>query len=134
MAISHVADYIPIRPDVRLRVLESESIPFTLPPGAVLNETAIIAFVADPTSGVENLKYEVQINDKTLMSGSFTGGVARGLWETFGGGVLRDGDANSIEFWVLSYDEPWSAHHPPSVRFQEIVLWFQRKVAGADIE
>jgi hypothetical protein len=117
----HIADYIVIPPDFELGVDESRSVPFTLPSGAVLNEAAIIGFVADPSSRAEDLKYEVQINDHLLRSGSFTGGVARGLWETFGGGVLRDGDANSIEFRVLSGglsgilgQTQHSCHQPPS--------------------
>jgi hypothetical protein len=125
----HVADYIVLGPDFYLGVDDSKSIPFTLPPGAVLNEAAIIAFVANPSSRAEGLVYEVQINDHLLRSGSFTGGVTRGLWETFGGGVLRDGNANSIEFRVLSGDNSgiW-AGAAPTVKFQEIILWFQREV------
>jgi hypothetical protein len=130
--ISHVADYIVIGPDFELGVDDSKHIPFTLPPGAVLDEAAIIAFVVNPSSRTEDLVYEVQINDHPLRSGSFTGGVTRGLWETFGRDVLRDGDANSIEFRVLSggLSGIW-AGAAPTVKFQEIVLWFQRQVAAA---
>jgi hypothetical protein len=126
---SHIADYIVIGQDFELGVDDSRSFPFTLPLGAVLDEAAIIAFVANPSSRAEDLRYEVQINDRILRSGSFTGGTVRGLWETFGGGVLRDGEANSIEFRVLSGGlSGISAGAAPTVKFQEIVLWFQRAI------
>ena len=135
--ISHVADYLVIPgtdQGFELRANERRSFPFRLPAGALLNERAIIAFVVDPNSSADHLRYEVQINDHVLRTGSLTGGVSRALWETFGGDVLRDGEANSIEFRVLTGNGSFVAWAVPRLKFQDVVVWFQRKVAEAPTE
>jgi hypothetical protein len=115
--------YFTLREDDDQRLPEDANDGITMPSGAALGDTdwAILSFVADPTSSAENLEYQVEVNGVELMSGQFTGGVARGLWEPFPASRLLAGNnANNFQFRVLSgYG---------SVRFGKVVLWFQRDI------
>ena len=103
-----------------------ESGSFPLPADAALiGERAILAFLVDPSTDAEDLAYEVWINEHRIRSGGrFSGGVSRGLWETFGAEILLSGEGvNTAEFRVVG------GHG--SLKISDVVLWFQRKVAVA---
>jgi hypothetical protein len=113
--------FFTLREDEDMRFPETGG--FSLPPGTALgrNDRAILAFVADPSSGAEDLAYEVQVNGVDITSGQFTGGVKRGLWEPFPANILLAGDdTNSVQFRVLSGDG--------RVRIGKVVLWFQQEI------
>ena len=75
----------------------------------------ILAYVADPSDDAKDLKYEIWINEKRIETGSFSGGVKRGLWEVF---TFPENNDITIQFKVES--------GTGKVRFQDVVLWFQR--------
>jgi hypothetical protein len=140
---AHIADYVLMQPrgsftlpvwntTEHLAVMtETEAVrSFRLPEGAVLAEPSIIAFVADPSSNTERIEYEIEINGHVIPMGNFGSGVTRGLWKIVGGNVLRAGDANTITFRVLEDEIPEHGGQP-TVKFLDIVLWFQRAVAEA---
>jgi hypothetical protein len=141
--IAHVADFIVIpRTDTadpdrgfEVRVGEGESFPFSLPEGLVRDERAILAFMVNPNADVKNITFEVQINDHRLRTSTISGGPSRTFIEVVGRDVLRDGDANSIEFRVTSGtgvdDSSWASFSTPIAAFSDVVLWFQRKVTAA---
>ena len=138
---AHIADYVLMqnRDSFRLpvwqttehfaNVIENENtLTFRLPPNAVLDEPSIIAFVADPSAATESTEYEIEINGHVFAMGNFGTGVKRGLWKIVSGGVLRAGESNSITFRTLAVQIPDHGGQP-TVKFGDIVLWFQRAVA-----
>jgi hypothetical protein len=166
-AILHIADYIVLResssgdslPEFTLNRRDPDQdvgLRIHLPAGAVVDERSILAFVADPASYSEDLKYEVSIVQhwhppgnqpgehwsKTIGRGTFTGGVARGLWFVIDGDILNlqtppftmpgHGTVNdgtlSVTAWFKLNDGSGL------VTFKDVVLWFQRKVAEAPSE
>jgi hypothetical protein len=161
--ISHVADFIVLSDEgFRLQAGEYNYLDIHLPIDAVANERAILAFMADPSSSADNLQYEVKIYQRwiaesphipplpsesedartVIMTRQFTGGVARGIWEVIGGGLLRldtppfqvpghvPHDRGSFSQSVMFDVNGGSG----SVRFKDVVLWFQRQVAEAPSE
>lgn len=161
-AVSHVADYIVIRDSnfepIVGDLLTAPAFPVNLPPdGVVFNEPSILAYVANPSSGANDLNYQIMYRivwqgettdeykqwDRVIATGQLIGGVKRGLWEVVSGGVMRpsvissDSPVNvpdygtrdygtlsqSVVFQVLSGNG--------TVRFSDVVIWFQRKVAEA---
>jgi hypothetical protein len=144
---AHIADYKVIRADPfrlpvyreteRLRRIESQerSFTFRLPPRAVVRERAIVAFIANPSSDVERIDYEIEINGHSFDMTALGSSVTRGLWRIVGGGVLLeppadDGEAenNTITFRVLGDIGDIRGDH---IKFSDVVLWFQRAVAEA---
>jgi hypothetical protein len=161
--ISHIADYIVLSDDgFELEAGEYHDLDVHLPSDAVVNERAILAFIADPSSSADNLQYKVEIyqrwidesphippydseseqESRVVMTGQFTGGVVRGLWEVIGGGILRLDIPPFQVFGHSPHDRGSYFQHVRfsvksgggSVRFKDVVLWFQRKVAGAPSE
>lgn len=118
-----MSDYIVLR-DASFTLSKGEVEEKTLPtvklPQNVKRSTdearPILAYVADPSSDAENLEYEIWINEKKIETGSFTGGVKRGLWEVF---MFPESNDITIKFKVES--------GTGKVYFQDVVLWFQRK-------
>ena len=103
----HIADYKILKDGgFRLGVGETERMAFSLPPGTVIDERAILGYIANPTSSAENLAYEVKIVQRwwdegrtrgarpdeeeeiVIQTSAFTGGVMRGLWTIIGSGLL----------------------------------------------
>ena len=139
---AHIADYVlmqdrdsfrlPVwRTTAHLAVIDEaeKTVTFRLPSNTVLDEPSIIAFVANP-SAKERIEYEIEINGHVFAMGDFGSGVVRGLWKVVGGGVLRADDSNSITFRTLEGQVPEHGGQP-TIKFSDIVLWFQRAVAEA---
>ena len=114
--------------EVNTQITE-KTLTFRLPSNTVLDEPSIIAFVANP-SAKERIEYEIEINGHVFAMGDFGSGVVRGLWKVVGGGVLRADDSNSITFRTLEGQVPEHGGQP-TIKFSDIVLWFQRAVAEA---
>ena len=140
---AHIADYVlmqdrssfslPVwKTTEHLAIMEEKEMvrSFRLPANAVLDEPSIIAFVADPSPNTERIEYELEINGHVLPMGNFGSGVTRGLWKIVGGNILRAGDSNSVTFRILENEIPEHGGQP-TVKFLDIVLWFQRAVAEA---
>jgi len=141
---AHIADYVLMQDrgsfrlptwqtTARLAIIDvvERELAFRLPSNAVLDESAIIAFIADPSSNTERTEYEIEINGHVYAMGNFGSGVARAMWKVVGGNVLEAGDANRVIFRILDVRRPDNGGQP-TVKFSDIVLWFQRAVAEAD--
>jgi hypothetical protein len=139
---AHIADYVLMQEtdafslpvwettEHLAQVIDNEhTLAFRLPPNAVLNEPSIIAFVADPSALTESTKYEIEINSHVFAMGNFGTGVKRGLWKIVSAGVLRAGESNNIIFRTLDVQIPDHGGQP-TIKFSDIVLWFQRDVAS----
>jgi len=162
--ISNIADYIVLNKSPNGESLQEFTLnrsdpdqevglSLRLPAGAVVGEPSILAFVADPASYAKDLKYEVSIHQhwypagnepsklwsSTIGWGTFTGGVARGLWFVIGGKVLNlqtppftvpgHGTVNDGTLSITTWFKLKDGHG--LVIFKDVVLWFQRKVSAA---
>lgn len=140
---AHISDYVLMqdRDSFRLPVWRTtehlavmneteKTLSFRLPTNSVLDEPSIIAFIVDPSADTERIEYEIEINGHVFPMGNLGTGVRRGLWKIVSGGVLRAGDSNSITFRVLEDQVPEHGGQP-TLKFSDIVLWFQRAVAEA---
>jgi hypothetical protein len=80
----------------------------------------IITYFADPSSGADRLRCEIEINDQIVGTYTYSGGVGRGHSEVLRHDNLSPGIENSIQFRVES--------GAGRIRFSDIVLWYQRNV------
>lgn len=167
--ITHVADYLPLvisvesgleSPHFTLSDGTVKGLRILLPKGAILDEPAILAFVAEPGSDAEHVAYEIGIcqnwiadftmnvpltdtnnenSYQVIGSGEFMGGFPRGLSFVMDGGILN---RETLPYQVPGYGthmdgnlivDVWfkvTGGHG-SVKFSNVVLWFKRGIVAA---
>ena len=97
---------------------------FNLPEGLVVDEAAVLGFVAYPQGEPEHLDYTITINGTGIPTEVFGNNTKRSLLKIVRGDVLRVGN-NTITFRV---DPDEDASNEDKIEFSDIVLWFQRSI------
>jgi len=92
---------------------------FKLPNDAKIDSYSVLFYMLDPSSGADNLTYDVEINSKKVGSASLSGGVTRSKHEAVQKNILKHG-SNSIQFEVKSGSG--------SVTFSDVILYFRRDI------
>lgn len=166
--ISHIADYVVLRETPggntvreltlnRSDPVQERQLRIHLPARAVIEEPAVLAFVADPASYAEGLKFEVSVLQSYFPPGAedptetivsdvgwhrFRGGVARGLWYTLRGNILNlETPSESHPLNIPGHLSHVDGRIEVTARFKvtdgsglviirHVVLWFQRQVSG----
>lgn len=166
--ITHITDYLPLVINVESGMVSShftlsdgtiKGLGILLPKGAILEEPAILAFVADPGKDADCLTYEIVINQnwkadftenvpltdsnnenfrQVIGSGEFTGETSRGLWFVIDSGILN---RQKLPYQVPGYGthndgnlivDVWFrvTGGRGSVKFSNVVLWFKREIVA----
>ena len=97
---------------------------FTLPPGFVPDEAAVLGFVAHPKGVPDHLKYTITINENVIPTERFGNTTTRSLLKIIPGRVLQGG-YNLVTF---SVDVEELGSIEDRIEFSNFVLWFQRRI------
>ena len=124
-AVARTPFTLPVRPDAGPGFEGyGANLTFHLPEGLVVDEAAVLGFVASPQGDAEHLDYTITINGTSIATEVFDDHTKRSLLKIVQGDVLRVGN-NTVAFMV---DPDEEATDDDRIEFSDIVLWFQRSI------